>query len=99
MQPHQVPPPGAHDGPHGEPLPPNWQYGPYGAPPPQQPIPNALLDDPVLRRARAMLAAASAPPPAPVPAESSSSGEDLMARIARLAQTEVEPPLTFEPLK
>ena len=47
-----------------------------------------------------MLAAAAAPPPAPVPAEaSSSSGEDLMARIARLAQTEVEPPLTFEPLK
>ena len=69
------------------------------APPPQQQIPDELLDDPVLRRARAMLAAASAPPPAPVPAESSSSGEDLMARIARLAQTEVEPPLTFEPLK
>ena len=45
-----------------------------------------------------MLAAAAAPPPAPVPAETS-SGEDLMARIARLAQTEVEPPLTFEPLK
>ena len=44
-----------------------------------------------------MLAAAAAPPPAPVPA--GSSGEDLMARIARLAQTEVEPPLTFEPLK
>ena len=38
-----------------------------------------------------------APPPAP--AVPSSSGEDLMARIARLAQTEVEPPLTFEPLK
>ena len=45
-----------------------------------------------------MLADAAAPPPAPVPTESS-SGEDLMARIARLAQTEVEPPLTFEPLK
>ena len=71
---------------------------PAAAPPPQQ-LPDELLDDPVLRRARAMLAAAAAPPPAPVPAESSSSGEDLMARIARLAQTEVEPPLTFEPLK
>ena len=46
-----------------------------------------------------MRAAAAAPPPAPVPAESASSGEDLMAPIARLAQTEVEPPLTFEPLK
>ena len=72
---------------------------PAAAPPPSQNLPAELLDDPVLRRARAMLAAASAPPPAPVPAESSSSGEDLMARIARLAQTEVEPPLTFEPLK
>ena len=72
---------------------------PAAAPPPQQQIPDELLDDPVLQRARAMLAAAAAPPPAPVPAESSSSGEDLMARIARLAQTEVEPPLTFEPLK
>ena len=73
---------------------------PAAAPPPQQQLPEELLDDPVLRRARAMLAAAAAPPPAPVPAEaSSSSGEDLMARIARLAQTEVEPPLTFEPLK
>ena len=72
---------------------------PAAAPPPQQQLPAELLDDPVLQRARAMLAAASAPPPAPVPAESSSSGEDLMARIARLAQTEVEPPLTFEPLK
>ena len=74
---------------------------PAAAPPPQQQqqLPDELLDDPVLRRARAMLAAAAAPPPAPVPAESSSSGEDLMARIARLAQTEVEPPLTFEPLK
>ena len=70
---------------------------PAAAPPPQQELPSELLDDPVLQRARAMLAAASAPPPAPVPAES--SGEDLMARIARLAQTEVEPPLTFEPLK
>ena len=69
------------------------------APPPQQQLPEELLDDPVLRRARAMLAAAAPPPPAPVPAESSSSGEDLMARIARLAQTEDEPPLTFEPLK
>ena len=72
---------------------------PAAAPPPQQQLPPELLDDPVLQRARAMLAAASAPPPAPVPTESSSSGEDLMARIARLAQTEVEPPLTFEPLK
>ena len=72
---------------------------PAAAPPPSQNLPAELLDDPVLQRARAMLAAASAPPPAPVPAESSSSGEDLMARIARLAQTEVEPPLTFEPLK
>ena len=72
---------------------------PAAAPPPQQQLPEELLDDPVLQRARAMLAAAAAPPPAPVPAESSSSGEDLMARIARLAQTEVEPPLTFEPLK
>ena len=71
---------------------------PAAAPPPQH-LPEELLDDPVLQRARAMLAAAAAPPPAPVPAESSSSGEDLMARIARLAQTEVEPPLTFEPLK
>ena len=71
---------------------------PAAAPPPQQQLPDELLDDPVLQRARAMLAAAAAPPPAPVPAESS-SGEDLMARIARLAQTEVEPPLTFEPLK
>jgi len=71
---------------------------PAAAPPPQQQLPEELLDDPVLRRARAMLAAAAAPPPAPVPAETS-SGEDLMARIARLAQTEVEPPLTFEPLK
>jgi len=71
---------------------------PAAAPPPQQQqLPEELLDDPVLQRARAMLAAAAAPPPAPVPAES--SGEDLMARIARLAQTEVEPPLTFEPLK
>ena len=72
---------------------------PAAAPPPSQNLPAELLDDPVLQRARAMLAAAAAPPPAPVPAESSSSGEDLMARIARLAQTEVEPPLTFEPLK
>ena len=72
---------------------------PAVAPPQQQQLPEELLDDPVLQRARAMLAAAAAPPPAPVPAESSSSGEDLMARIARLAQTEVEPPLTFEPLK
>ena len=72
---------------------------PAATPPPQQQLPEELLDDPVLQRARAMLAAAAAPPPAPVPAESSSSGEDLMARIARLAQTEVEPPLTFEPLK
>ena len=32
-------------------------------------LPAELLDDPVLQRARAMLAAAAAPPPAPVPTE------------------------------
>ena len=66
------------------------------APPPQE-LPAELLDDPVLRRARAMLAAASAPPPVPV-APSSGDPEELMARLARLMNTEVEPPLTFEPL-
>jgi len=59
----------------------------------------------LVARARALIADTEPAPPPMAPssgavpaAPSSGDPEELMARIARLAQAEVEPPMTFEPL-
>ena len=66
------------------------------------PTRDALLASVSVVRDSRVVAGTAAPTlkaPPPRAADPDPDDDSLMARIARLAQTEVEPPLTFEPLK